>query len=331
MRKPIDVFLAALVLGAAVLGLRKSVPQRIATTEQESSDDSAAGAEPPAAADLSGFELWIDEGRGVVARVREHNLIMIGASLAYYALLAVFPAAIAAVSLYGLVSDTDALEEQILDLSAALPATTAEFIADQLRTIVAANQSSLGLATAVGIVVALFSASAGVKALISGTNIAYGVEETRSFLTLRGVAYGLTILVIVGLIGTVVAVTALPRIAAAVGLREQTTSFITYARFPVVFLLVVIGLGALYKWAPNRPARLSPLINVGGVVAAVLWVVATAGFSLYTNNLGTFGATYGPLTGLVVLMLWFFISGLVVLGGAELNSEIESRRHESLR
>lgn len=328
MRRPLDVFLAALAVGAALVGLRKATPSPIETSE--TTTFGAAGDGAPAVGAVSGWRLWVDEGRGVVARFREHNLVMIGASLSYYALLAVFPAAIAAVSIFGLVSDPETLEDQLLDLTDALPTATANFIASQLRTIVAGSESSLGFATVVGVAFALFSASAGVKALISGTNIAYGVEETRSFLTLRGVAYGLTVLIIVGLTGTLIAVSALPRIAEAVGLRTETTDFVTYARFPVVFLLVVIGLGALYKWAPNRPAKLTRLINVGGVLAAVLWVLATLAFSAYTNNLSTFGATYGPLTGLIVLMLWFFISGLIVLGGAELNSELESRRQESL-
>ena len=332
MRRPLDLFLAVLAIGGALLGLRKTSSS---TTLGRTGDTTTVRADAQIgleqAETLTNLRLWIDEGRGVLRRLKDHNTVMIAASLSYYSLLAVFPAAIAAVSIYGLIAEPDMLESQILDITSALPTTTADFIAEQLRTIVSGSEGSLGFATAIGIVVALFSASAGTKAIISGTNIAYGVEETRSFLVLRGIAYGLTALLIVGLIGTVVTVAALPQIAEAIGFGQEAAELINVARFPVVFLLVVVGLGALYKWAPDRPGRLTKLINVGGVTAAILWVVATVGFSLYVNNFGTFGETYGTLTGLIVLMLWFFLSGLIVLGGAELNSEVESRRHNSPR
>lgn len=335
MKKPLDLFLGVLaVAGALVAAWRTS--GRSARSAAGTDGTGAAGigvAGPGFAADVGEgkLALWIDEARGVLDRVKRHNTVMIAASLSYYSLLAVFPAAIAAVSIYGLVADPDTLEAQIIDLTQALPESTADFIAEQLRSIVSGSGGSLGLATGIGIAVALFSASAGTKAIISGTNIAYGVKETRSFFVLRGIAYGLTVLIIVGLLGTVAAVTALPQIASAIGLADETATLINYARFPVVFLLVVFGLGTLYKFAPNRPARLTHFVNVGGVVAAVLWVLATLGFSLYVNNFGTFGETYGTLAGLIVLMLWFFISGLIVLAGAELNSEIESRRIQPLQ
>ncbi len=344
MKKPIELFLGALAIVGAIVAVFKSGSSQQATGGVSSAPPAIPPGQATALVDTgsvalprdakgvvgtlraSSNKLWIDVLSAVVDRIRRHNIVMIAASLSYYALLAVFPAAIAAVSIYGLVADPDTLEEQIVDLTSALPDSTAEFIAEQLRNIVMGSGGSLGLVTAFGILVALFSASAGTKATISGTNIAYGVKETRSFLQLRGVAYGLTVLIIVGLSGSVIAVTALPQIAEAVGLADVTRDLINVLRYPAVFVLVVIGLGGLYKWAPDRPARLTKFVNVGGVVAAILWVLATVLFSLYVNNFGTFGETYGTLAGLIVLMLWFFISGLVVLAGAELNSELEQRR-----
>ena len=118
----------------------------------------------------------------------------------------------------------------------------------------------------------------------------------------------------------------------AVG-ADDLINLVEYGRWPVIFLMVIAGLGLLYKLAPNRPASKSPWISVGALVVAVIWLLATVGFSVYMNNAGSLGATYGALAGAIALMLWLFISGLIVFTGAELNAELESRNlaHRYLR
>ncbi|MFQ5554704.1 MAG: YihY/virulence factor BrkB family protein [Acidimicrobiia bacterium] len=261
----------------------------------------------------------------MVARVREHQTVMIAASLAYYAMLSIFPAVIAAVSVYGLVLDPAAVQRQITSLTEALPDDAAALIGRQLQSIVDASATGLGFATAVGILLALYTASAGTKSLITGINIAYGERETRPFLALRGIALLVTLGLVVFAAAAVALVTFLPALLREVGLGSGWERSVTIARWPGIFLLVVLGLGVLYKTAPNRPARRLPFLSRGAIAAAALWMLVTVGLSAYANYVGSFNETYGTLGGVIVLLLWFFLSGLVVLVGAELNDELEER------
>ncbi len=330
MRRLGELFLGALAVAvAAAVAVRPRPAEQSIGSQSGHGHPRLAGAGAPVATatspgDIEGLDDTASALKALMTRIKRHNTIMIAASLSYYALLAMFPAAIAAVSIYGLVADPVTLENQITDLTAALPTETATFVSSQLEKIVATSPESLGLATAVSIVLALWSASAGTKALISAINHAYGEPETRSFFVLRGSALAVTIGVIIFGIGSTAVVAFLPRILDAVGLADEAATTINMLRWPFVFVVVVLGLGALFKLAPNRPWRMTRWVNVGAVLATVLWVLATVGMSVYINNWGSsLGETYGTLTGVVVLMLWFFVSGLVVLLGAETNSYLE--------
>jgi membrane protein len=289
--------------------------------------------EPAPAGDVVAVEppvhRWFDEPisvtKSVVERLREHHMPMIAGSLSYYAFLAVFPAAIAAISIYGLVLDPADLATQIEDITSALPETTATFVADQLNDIVENSGSGLGFTAVLSIIAALWSASAGTKALITGIDIAYETPENRPFIVLRGMALAITVGLIVFVLTAASTVTFLPDLMSEIGAGDATTRLIEYGRWPVIFVVVIIGLGFLYKIAPNRPAAKSPWVSIGALIVAALWVLATLGFSLYAGLAGNLGAAYGTLGGAIVLMLWFFISGLIVLTGAELNAELEAR------
>ncbi len=314
MKKFINGFLGALGVAAAVTVLRRKTKP----------------ASPVAVVDAPVADAhWSDEPKSVlkavVGRLREHHMPIIAGSLSYYAFLALFPAAIAAVSIYGLLLDPADLAAQIEEISSALPASTAAFIEVQLTEVVESSGSGLGLTAAVGILVALWSASAGTKALITGIDIAYDTPEDRSFIVLRGMAFGITIGLIVFITTATSAVTFLPALMAEVGAGDETQRAIELARGPRILRAVIVGLGLLYKISPNRPASKSAWVSYGGVAVAVLWSLSTMAFSVYVNNLGSFNATYGALTGLIVLLLWFFMSGLIVLTGAELNAELEER------
>ncbi|HSF86050.1 MAG TPA: YihY/virulence factor BrkB family protein [Acidimicrobiia bacterium] len=346
MKRFLEVFLGALAVGAAFsVATRQdeAAPAQSAgpATQADTMAVAAWAVAPPA---IAGTSVSLDAPRApntaagafsllkaVLARMKSHGTIMIAAGLSYYALLAVFPAAIAAVTIYGVVADPVMLEEQITELTNALPKETADFVGAQLTEIVNESSGSLGVVGIITIVAALWSASAGTKAIISGINYAYGVPETRKFLALRLSALLITFGIIIFGLAAAATVGFLPRILDGVGMGDTAATTLNLARWPFVFLVVVLGLGALYKMAPNRPWRMSRWINVGAIVAAIIWMLATVGLSVYVNSFGNFGATYGTLAGLIVLMLWFFVSGLVVLVGAELNSELEQRRRQRKR
>lgn len=349
MKRFVEVFLAALaVVGAAAAVVQKPAPAGPATeagtTEgssrppaaeaaglmtpsAETGGQEAASATPAAGlATVHGLAGLKDLGKAVSARLKKHGTVMLAAGLSYYALLATFPAAIAAVSIWGYGADPVELERQVADLTSALPDTTAKFVTDEVVGIVDTPEGALGVTAVVSILAALWSASAATKALITGINYAYGQPETRSFLALRLAALMVTIGGIVFGLGALLSVGFLPQILSAVGLEDQTVDIVNVIRWPIVLLLVILGLGALYKLAPNRPWRMTRWVSIGALTATGLWILVTLGLSFYVNNYGaSFGSTYGALAGLIVLMLWYFISGVVVLLGAELNSELEHR------
>ncbi|MCP3998296.1 MAG: YihY/virulence factor BrkB family protein [bacterium] len=316
MKRYLNWVLGALAAVTAVAALRPRRPESI--------EDRDGVHDVPEPVEVHWYSEPLSVTKSVVARLREHHMPMIAGSLSYYAFLAIFPAAIAAISIYGLVLDPADLTTQIESITEALPETTADFISTQLEAIVESSESGLGLAAVVSIIVALWSASAGTKALIMGIDIAYETPENRSFVVLRGMALGITVGLIVFIAAAASAVTFLPDLLDAVG-ADDFIDLVQYGRWPVIFVLVIAGLGLLYKLAPNRSASRSPWISVGALMVAVLWLLATLGFSTYMNRAGSFGATYGTLSGVVVLLFWFFMSGLIVLAGAELNAELESR------
>jgi membrane protein len=337
MSRFLNWLLGGLAVGVAV---RAVAPNRRppgspedASTPGAATDDTAP-AEPPSGV----AERWYRHeqvqnaqsfAKELGTEIKRDNATLIAASLSYYAMLAIFPALIAAVSIYGLVLDPDTLAETIESFASVLPESVVTIIDDQLTDIVATPRSGLGIGAAVSILVTLWTASGGTKSLIKGLNIAYDVEEHRPFLIQRALAYGITIGLIVFVVGAVALATGL---ADWLGLGDAAKRAIEVLRWPALFLVVVLGLGLLYKIAPNRPSGRSRWLNVGALVAAVLWVLATLGFSFYaTSGLNSFNATYGALAGVIVLMLWLFISGFVVLLGAEVNSVLQHRRLRARR
>jgi membrane protein len=263
-------------------------------------------------------------GTGLAAEIKKDNTTMIAAGLAYYAMLAVFPALIAAVSIYALILDPATLTDDLRAIAEVLPEDTYSIIEGQLAEITSGSRGTLGFGLAISILATLWTASGGTKSLIKGLNIVYNTEEHRPFLVQRALAYGLTLGFIVFVVTAAALVTFVPALLGEIGLEAESRRLIEWSRWPMIFVTVVLGLGFLYKVAPNRPSRQTKWLSGGAVAAAVLWVLATVGFSLYANRLGDFNATYGALGAVVVLLLWFFISGLVILLGAEVNAQLEA-------
>jgi membrane protein len=263
------------------------------------------------------LQTWVVIARLVLQRLKAHTTTVVAGSLAYYALLAVVPSIIAAISIYGLVADPADLTGLIESIADQLPQATTITIRNELQDIVTAPDTGLGLGAVLGILAALWSASAGAKVLITGVNMAYGERETRSYLVVRGLALLLTLGMIVGIVVVVSGVAILPTLV--------DSSLANIVRWPALIALVVVGLAALYRIAPSdAPGRNHPVWQ-GALAAAAVWLPATAGFSAVVAAF-SFGATYGTLAGVVVLLVWFFLSGLIVLLGAEFNAAIENRR-----
>jgi membrane protein len=178
---------------------------------------------------------------------------------------------------------------------------------------------------AISIALALWSASAGVAGLVEATNIAYDEEEGRNFFVKRGLALMLTLGFIVFLAVAIGLVAVFPVVLDQVGGGIVVEVVAQVLRWLVLVLVAIVALGGLYRIGPDRAAPQVRWLSLGAVIATVLWVAASVGFSFYVNNFSSYGETYGSLAGVVVLLLWFWITALVVLLGAEINSEAEGQ------
>jgi membrane protein len=264
---------------------------------------------------------WLAIAKRTAKEVKTDQVPLLSAGVAFYALLALFPAIIAGVSIYGLVADPAMVRDQIANLTKLLSPETADLVGKQLVQVTSGANGALGLATLVGILTALWSASSGMKALITGVNLAYDETETRKFVKLRGLALLLTLGAMV-LVGVALAtIVGYPPIADT--LPTALRWLVAIVRFVILGGLLVVGLAVLYRYAPDRDQPKWSWVSWGSGIAALLWVLATIGFSLYATFFGNYNKTYGALAGVIILMFWLYLSALVVLVGAELNTEME--------
>ena len=251
------------------------------------------------------------------------NMPIIAAGVAFFGFLALFPALIAIISIYGLVASPQTVTSQIEDITSALPASAAGLISDQLRSITAHPGGALTLGLVVSILAAVWSASGGVGNLMTAVNIAYDEVETRSFVKRRGTALLLTLGAIAFVVVAVALLAVLPAVLDALPLGVVGTVLAQVARWLLLLVVMAGSLAVLYRIAPDRDAPRFRWVSLGSVVVTVLWAVVSVGFSLYVNNFGSYDKTYGTIAGVIVLMLWLYLTCYLVLLGAEINAETE--------
>ena len=264
---------------------------------------------------------WKDIAKRTLKEVKADQVPLLGAGVAFYVLLALFPAIIAGVSIYGLVADPQTVRDQINQLTNMLSPETAKLVGTQLEQVTSSAGGALGLATVLGILTALWSASSGMKALITGVNLAYDETEGRKFVKLRGLSILMTLGAMVLLAVALALIVGFPAVPDSWPTSLQWTAAIL--RFVLLAVLLMAGLAALYRYAPDRDKPRWSWASPGSVVATVLWVLASVGFSVYVNAFGNYNKTYGALAGIIILMFWLYLSAFVVLVGAELNAEME--------
>lgn len=268
---------------------------------------------------------WKDVLLAVKREVIKDNLTMIAGSVAFSGVIAIFPVLIAVIFLYGLAFDPRDVARQLHDLSATLPGAARTLLYEQMREIVDTPRGGLSLGVFISLVTTLIAGSGGMHSLIDGINLAYDEAETRSFVRVRLLALVFTIAVILFTIVAVATIAVLPHLLEVVGLEPASRVLIGFGRWPALALVLMIGLSILYRYAPNRARPSWHWISVGGVVATLLWLIASAGFATYAASFGNYNKTYGTLAGIVVFMLWVYVSTLAILLGAELNAELERR------
>lgn len=265
---------------------------------------------------------WRDVAKRTLRRLGRDNVALVGAGVAFYFFFALFPALAALFSLYGLVSDPSRIQDTVRNLH-ALPADVLDIVASQLQVQAERPASTLGLSFALTLGVALWSIRRGMSSLILAMNIAYVEAETRSFLrvTLLGVVFSVGALVMA--VVAAVAIGLLPAVLTRFELGvagRWATAILTWALLLGVF---VVGLAVVYRYGPARADARWRWITPGAALAVVTWFLASAGFALYLANFGNYDRTYGSLGGVAVLLFWLWISGFLVVAGAELDAELE--------
>jgi membrane protein len=266
---------------------------------------------------------WRDILWRVWAQIGHDNVSIIAAGVAFYAILAVFPAITAFVSLFGLFADPAAVQEQFANLEGMIPAEAWTLLNDQLSAVLSAEAQSLGIGALVGLLIAFYSAGAGVRALMTALNIAYNEEEKRSFVRFYLIAFLFTIgIAVLGVlsIGIIVAV---PVVVNLVELGPLAGAVIKIAPWVALGAVVTVSLGALYRYGASRAGPKTRWVSWGALVATLLWIGASLLFSVYVANFGSYNQTYGALAAVVVLLMWLWISAYIVLLGAEFNAEME--------
>ena len=266
---------------------------------------------------------WWDILMRLKSAVGENHLSLTAAGVAFYGLLAIFPALAATVSLWGLLADPAQIEQEIAGTSSILPGEASAIILDQVRAIAGNAGAGMTFATVFGLLFAIYSASKGVNALMEGLNIIYGETEKRGIVTLYLTALALTVGAIAVVILAIGVVIVVPAVVAAVGLDGLVGSNITLLRWPVMALVVLFALAVLYRIAPSRADPRWQWVSWGALLATLLWIAASVGFSFYVSHFANYNETYGALGGVIILLMWLWLSAFAVLLGAQLNAETE--------
>ncbi len=251
------------------------------------------------------------------------RIMSVAAGVTYYALLAVFPAIAALVSIYGLFADPAAIQDHLVTLSGVLPGGALDIIREQIVRIASQGRGALGFGFIFGLGLSLWSANAGIKAVFDALNIVYDEEEKRSFVMLNLLSLSFTLGAILFILSALAAIIVLPILFTFIGLGTGTERMLAILRWPVLLIGVVLGLSLVYRFGPSRDKAEWRWVTPGGIVAALLWLAVSMLFSWYVGNFGSYNETYGSLGAVIGFMTWIWLSSIIVLLGAEINAEME--------
>ncbi|WP_375451875.1 YihY/virulence factor BrkB family protein [uncultured Devosia sp.] len=274
------------------------------------------------------FPGWKDILWRLYRSINNDRVMLTAAGVTYYVLLALVPTLTAFVSIYGLFNTRSSVVDQVNLLAGIVPTGGLEIIRDQLTRITSESDGTLGVTLLVSLAIALWSASAGVKAMFEGMNIAYHETEKRSFIRVNLLALGFTLGGAIAGVLVLGVVLAMPPLLALLPGGEGLEWAVRIASYIVMLGVVMLGIGALYRWGPSRQEAKWRWITPGAIMAVVAAVATSLLFSWYVANFSDYNATYGSLGALIGLLTWIWLTATLVIIGAELNSEVE---HQTAR
>jgi len=262
--------------------------------------------------------LWYEMGRT--------NMSLLASGVAFYGLLSIFPALAVVISGYALLADPSDVQWQMSGLLGIMPVEAWSLVSDELKSLVAQNNSKLGIGLVISLTVALWSARSASAAMMEALNSIYRVTEQRGFFMQQAVAFAL---MLGGLCFGIVALTAVavvPAILAWLPIGKQLADSLSLLRWPLLAGFMIVGFGLMYRFVPARANPSWFGVGTGAMIATFLSLLGSALFSFYVGRFGSYDKTYGSIGAVVVLLMWFYVSAFVTLFGALLDAELERRR-----
>ena len=308
-------------------GMRSKTGTRSGThSDPDAESERGRFAETPSQITARG---WKDILLRVYDNIGRDRVITIAAGVTFYSVLALFPAIAALVSLYGLFADPATIGSHLDSLSGVTPGGGVEVISDQLKRLTSQPNGALGFATIIGLVTALWSANAGIKSLFDALNLVYNEPEKRGIIKLNAISLAFTTATIGFLLIALGAMVVLPQVLGYIGMGGGgMDQIVRIGRWPALLIAVVVWIAAVYRIGPSRDKPRWRWITWGSALAALLWIVVSLLFSWYAAHFGSYNKTYGSLGAAVGLMVWIWLSIIIVLLGAEIDAEME---HQTLR
>lgn len=256
--------------------------------------------------------------------IGRNNLGLIAAGVAFYSMLALFPALAALIALLSLVADPEVVVLQLEEMRELMPADVYDILNVQITALVTTSSDTLGWTGAVSVAVALWSARAGVGAMIHGLNVAHGTESRatwRHYVRALMLTVSLLAVGVVALLTVVIA----PVVLSFFALGAFTTVIIDLLRWATAITVILLGIGLLFRYGPNRRPKVTRMLTPGSVLAAISWAFVSIGFSYYVAHFGNYNEVYGSIGAVIAMLVWLWISSFLVLTGASWNAEIEAR------
>ena len=285
-------------------------------------DDISRGrdAESPSAIPAKG---WKDVFWRVWKSLTQDHVMLIAGGVTFYLLLALFPALVAFMSIYGIFLDPATAVDHAQSLRGLVPPAAVDMIAEQLARLTTKQSDTLTVGLILSLIIAFWSANGGVKAMIEGLNYAYNEREKRSFVRLNTVAFAFTLGAMALMVLLFVALAVIPAMLAVLNLGPTGDLVIRFLRWPLLVLTLGFSLTVLYRHGPSRRSPEWRWVTWGSAFATISWLLMSIAFTTYLDRVANFNATYGALAAPIGFLFWVWLSIIVIILGAEINGEME--------
>jgi len=264
---------------------------------------------------------WWQITKRVMHKIEQDNMSLIAAGVAFYFLLAIFPLLAALVSMYGLFTDQETLIQHMNLLVGVIPEQSREILEAQVESILSTDDSALSLGFLFSFLLAIWSGGKGSVALISACNISYQESKKRSFFKMVLVRTSLTLATILTMLLMLLMIVVIPLALSLLG--ETSQSLLDWITWPILLIVFNFSLASLYKYAPHRASAKWRWTTPGAFLATLFWLVGSYFFNLYITDYASYNETYGSMGGVVILLMWFYVTAFTILLGAAINASTE--------